>query len=134
MFSLACRCARSLTACLLVALFAVPTNLMAENHVVSPADLQKEAVTATESRESHLRTMNEFLSSPSAEKALQSAHVDPVKVRTAISSLSNEELAQMAKRADKAQASFAAGDISTHDLTFIILGVAVLILVIVAVR
>jgi hypothetical protein len=134
MFSLACRCARSLTACLLAAIFAVPTNLMAENHLVSPAELQKEAVAATQSRESHLRTMNDFLSSASAEKALQSAHLDPAKVKTALSKLSDEELAQMAKRADKAQASFAAGDISTRDLTFMILGVAVLVLVIVAVR
>jgi hypothetical protein len=107
---------------------------MAENHLVSPAELQKEAVAATQSRESHLRTMNDFLSSASAEKALQSAHLDPAKVKTALSKLSDEELAQMAKRADKAQASFAAGDISTRDLTFMILGVAVLVLVIVAVR
>jgi hypothetical protein len=96
--------------------------------------LQKQAVTASESRESHVQTVNRFLSTPMAEKAMRSAHMDPVKVKTAVSTLSDEELAQMAKRADKAQADFAAGDMSNHDMLLVILGIAALVLIIVAVR
>jgi len=134
MCSLARRCGRGLTACVLATLFVVPTNLMAQTHVVSSADLQKQTVTASESRESQLQTVNRFLSTPAAEKAMQSAHMDPVKVKTAVSTLSDEELARMAKRADKAQTDFAAGNMSEHDMLLVILGIAALILIIVAVR
>lgn len=128
------RCLRGLTAYFLLALFSVPNCLMAQTHVVSPSALQKEAVAATQSRENHLQTMNQFLSSPTAEKAMQSAHMDAVKVKSAVSTLSDEELAQMAARADKAQADFAAGSLGERDLLLIILGIAALILIIVAVR
>ena len=128
------RCLRDLTAYFLLSLFTLPTALMAQTHVVSPQALQKETVAATQSRESHLQTVSRFLSSPSAEKAMQSARVDPVKIKNAISTLSDDELAQMASRADKAQADFAAGTIGERDLILIILAVVALILIIVAVR
>ena len=125
---------RALFSCLLVVVFAVPTNLMAQTHVVSSADLQKELLQATQARERNLKTVGQFLSSPKAQKALQSAHMDPEKVKTAISSLSSEELAQLAARAEQAQKDFAAGNLSDRDLLIIILGIAALVLIIVAVR
>ena len=128
------RCLRGLTAYFLLALFSVPTCLMAQTHLVSPSALQQETLAATQARESHLQTVKQFLSSPTAEKAMQSAHVDAVKVRSAVSTLSNEELAQMAARADKAEADFAAGNMSDRDLILVMLGIVALILIIVAVR
>jgi hypothetical protein len=128
------RCMRDLTACILLSIFTLPSALMAQAHVVSPLDLQKETVAATQSREGHLQTVSNFLSSPTAEKAMQTAHVDPVKIENAISTLSDGELAQMAAHANKAQADFAAGNIGEHDLILIILAMVALILIIVAVR
>jgi hypothetical protein len=60
--------------------------------------------------------------------------MDPRQVKTAVSTLNDQELAQLAARADKAQADFAAGNLSERDLILIILGIAVLVLIIVAVR
>jgi hypothetical protein len=74
------------------------------------------------------------LSTSTAEQALKSAKMDTQQVKTAVSTLNDQELAQLAARADKAQADFAAGSLSQRDLILIILGVAVLILIIVAVR
>ena len=125
---------RVLSCCLLAALFAVPTNLVAASHVVSSADLQKELVQATQARERNLETVRQFLSSAKAKQAMQSAHMDPEKVKTAVSSLSNAELAQLAARADQAQKDFAAGNLTDRDLLLIILGIAALALIIVAVR
>jgi hypothetical protein len=51
-----------------------------------------------------------------------------------VSNLNDAELAQLAARAEKAQANFAAGDLSDRDLIFIILAIAVIVLIIVAVR
>jgi hypothetical protein len=42
---------RALVACILVAIFAVPPSLLAQSHVVSLADLQKELVASTQMRQ-----------------------------------------------------------------------------------
>jgi hypothetical protein len=125
---------RVAVATLLVALFIVPTDALAQSHVVSPADLQREAVAASQVRQHNLDSVQRLLSTPAAEKALKSAKMDTQQVKTAVSTLSDQELAQLAARADKAQADFAAGNLSERDLILIILGIAVLVLIIVAVR
>ena len=125
---------RMVVASVLVALFIVPTDLLAQSHVVSPADLQKQAVAASQVRQKNVETVQHFLSMPTAEKAMKSANVDPQQVKTAVSTLSDHDLAQLAARADRAQADFAAGRLSERDLIWIILGIAVLVLIIVAVR
>lgn len=118
----------------LFTLFAVHPILGAQNHVVSPAEMQKEAVGATHTRQQNVETVTRFLSSAQAKQALQSAHVDPTQVKNAVSTLSDEDVAQMAARADKAQADFAAGKMSDRDMIWLILAIVVLILVIIAVR
>jgi hypothetical protein len=118
----------------LVALFIVPTDALAQSHVVSPADLQQAATAASQVRQHNMDSIQRLLSTPTAEQALKSAKMDPQQVKTAVSTLNDQELAQLAARADKAQADFAAGSLSQRDLILIILGVAVLILIIVAVR
>lgn len=125
---------RVAVAILLVALFIVPTDALAQSHVVSPADLQREAVAASQVRQHNLDSVQRLLSTPAAEKALKSAKMDTQQVKTAVSTLNDQELAQLAARADKAQADFAAGTLSERDLILIILGIAVLVLIIVAVR
>jgi len=92
---------RALVACILVTIFAVPPSLVAQSHVVTPADLQKEMVTSTQARQHNLETVRQFFSSQRAENALKSAHINPRQVQTAVSTLSDEELAQLASRADK---------------------------------
>ncbi|HEY1264504.1 MAG TPA: PA2779 family protein [Terriglobales bacterium] len=128
--------AHGVTACVLIVIFALPANLAAQasNRLVSPSDLQKAAVDASRARQHNLDTVRNFLSSERAQKALKSSNMDTQQVKTAVASLSDAELAQLAARADKAQADFAAGDLSDRDLILIILGIAVLVLIIVAVR
>lgn len=125
---------RTLMAGLLALFFAFPSNLAAQAHVVSPADLQKETVAASQVRQRNLQTVTQFLSSPRAQKALRSAHMDPTQVKTAVSTLSDQELAQLASRSANAQADFAAGRIDDRDLLIILVAIAALILIIVAVR
>jgi hypothetical protein len=125
---------RAVTALFLVTLFLVPTDMVAQSHVVSPADLHKSVSDASQTRQQNLNTIRQFLSSPTAEKALHSAQMDPQQVRTAVANLDDQELSQLASRADKAQTDFAAGRISDRDLILIILAIAVLVLIIVAVR
>lgn len=126
--------ARAAAALVLAMIFAVPQNLLADTHVVSPSELQKQTVETTRDRQRNLSSVREFLSTTTAEKAMKSASIDPKKVQNAVSSLSDDELANLAQRADKAQADFAAGTLSNRDLIWIILAIAALVLIIVAVR
>ncbi len=125
---------RRFTSCFLVALIGLPSILSAQTHVVNPADLQKEVLAATSARQRNMEAITGFLSSTNAQKVLGSVGIDPAQVKTAVSSLNDQELARLAARAEKAHADFAAGRISDRDLTYILLGMAALILIIVAVR
>ena len=125
---------RPFTTGVLVAVLACSPILSAQTHVVNPADLQKEALAATGSRQRNMETVNRFLSSSKVQEALGSAGVNLAQVKTAVSSLNDEELARLAARSDKAQADFAAGRISDRDLLLIVLGFVALILIIIAVR
>jgi len=125
---------RNLIASVLALSFLLSADVVAQNHVVSPADLHKEAVAASQARQQNLEAVQKLLFTPTAEKAMKSAAIDPRQVKTALATLNDEELAQLAARANKAQADFAAGDLSQRDLIWIILAIAVLVLIIVAVR
>jgi len=126
--------ARTATVCVLTATLSISPSLSAQTHVVSPAELHQEAVAATRARQHDLQKVTEFLSSPRAEKALRSVRMDPDRVKTAVATLSDQELAQLASRSAKAQADFAAGALTDRDLIIILVGIAALILIIVAVR
>jgi hypothetical protein len=131
------KCARAVVACVLATMFAVPPTVLAQTaarHVVSPADLQQATEAASQARQRNVEQVRQFLSSEQAQKALRSAHMDPVKVKTAVASLSDAELAQLAARTQRAQTDFAAGTLDNRDLLLLILGIAALILIIVAVR
>jgi len=125
---------RPLIALLLVTLFLIPADLRAQNHLVSPADLQQQVMSASQQRQHNLDTLQQFLSTPLAEKAMKDANINPRQVQSAIPALSDQDLAQLSARADKAQRDFAAGDLSQRDILLIILAVVVLVLIIVAVR
>jgi len=130
------RFAASSMAAVLLAVFAVPNHLVAQSspHLVSPSDLQKAVVDAAKTRRQNLDTLNNFLSSGKAKEALESANIDPEQVKKAVAGLSDEDLAKLAARAQKAQADFAAGTLGDRDLLIILLCIAALILIIVAVR
>jgi hypothetical protein len=131
------QCVQAVTASVLVMIFAVPQNLVAQaaaEHLVSPADLQKAAVDASRARQQNLETLRTFFSSAHAQRALKSAHMDPEQVKNAVAGLSDAELTQLAARASHAQSDFVAGTLSDRDLIIIIVAIAALILIIVAVR
>jgi hypothetical protein len=126
--------ARMLGICGLISLFTVHPNLQAQTHVVTKADLHKELVSSTQIRQKNLEKATQLFSSDVARKALKSAQMDPARVKAAVSTLSDSELAQLASRADKLQHDFAAGQLSNRDLLLIVVGLAIVILIIVAVR
>ena len=111
-----------------------PGAALAQDHVVSSGEIQKDAAGASAARQQHVQQLDGFLSSNEAQQALKSAHMDPQEVKNAVGQLDDEDLARLSVRAEKAQREFAAGNLSDRDLLIILVCVAALILIIVAVR
>jgi CDP-diacylglycerol pyrophosphatase len=120
----------------LVTIFAIPQGLVAQSseHLVSPTELQKAVVDASRKRQENLDALSQFFSSEKAQQAMDAAHQNPEQVRRAVASLSDDDLAQLASRANKAQSDFAAGKLDDHDLLIILVCIAALVLIIVAVH
>ena len=126
---------RTVMAGFFVVLFALPPqNAAAQNHVVSPRDLQQQVVTTSQERQKSIEQINEFFSSPLAQKALAEHHIDAQQVKTAVSRLSDEELARVAARTEKAQQDFAAGAITDHLLVLIVIVIAVVLIAVLAAK
>ena len=100
-----------------------------QDHIVSSQTLQRQVETTSAKRQDNIDTLNRVLSTPIAERAMQSKHIDATKVRTAIPTLSDAELANLAARASDAQQKFAAGLIGTGLLVVILLAIIVIIVV-----
>jgi len=123
-----------LFAAFLSILLAIPQNAMAQNHVVSSSDIQKDVAAASTSREKEVAQLESFFSSPQAQKAMKSVHATYQQVDAAIQQLSSDDLARLSARSEIAQKDFAAGRLADRDLIIIALAILALILIIVAVR
>src|SRR5499426_2324709 len=123
---------RLIAACLLLTICA--TGILAQTHVVSPSEIHKELVNSAQTRQQNLQKVKNLFSSDETRKALEAARISPERVDAAVSTLSDEELARLASRADKLDQDFAAGRLSDRDLLIVIVGIAALVLIIVAVR
>ncbi|HXH51038.1 MAG TPA: hypothetical protein VNM47_16995 [Terriglobia bacterium] len=125
---------RILTASLVCALTCVlqtPLLAAAQNHIVSPAELQQATASAAHARQQNIDKVEKFFSSEQAEKALKSAHLDAVQVKKAVPTLSDQELARLASQADKAQKDFAAGALTNQQITYILIALATAVIVII---
>lgn len=105
----------------------VPVDLLAQNHIVSPADLRRELREASASRQRDIAKLEKVLLSPDGTKALCSFKMDAGKVQRALPLLGDQELARLAAQADRVQADFAAGglDLTTQQVTYIIIAIVI---------
>jgi len=121
---------RAFVALLLVTAF--PALSIAEtNHIVSQSDLQQQLVVASQTRAQNIQKVEQFLSTDVAAQAMRSAHVNAQQVKNVVPSLSDQELTQLAARANTTQSAFAAGNLGTRDIAIVVLGIVIVILIIV---
>jgi hypothetical protein len=118
---------------LLVTLLACPSTSVAQSadsdHIVSSQALQQQVESTSASRQKDIDTLTNLLSTPEGTRAMRDAHVDAAQVRSAIPTLSDQELTNLSARASHAQQDFAAGHIGPGLLTIIVLGIIVIIIV-----
>lgn len=123
---------RAVVAAALVVLLSYPADIFAEaaqDHLVSPDALQQQLLNSSANRDKDIATVTEFLSTPVADRAMRDARIDPAQVRTAIPTLSDQELASLATRSADAQQKFSAGFLGLGTLAIIIVIIAVIIIV-----
>jgi hypothetical protein len=118
----------------LMVVLAVPPDIVAQaavdDHIVSSQALQQRLEASSATRQQQIKTLTGFLTTPAAERAMKDAHVNPEQVRTAIPTLSDQELSNLASRAADAQQKFAAGSMTNDELLIIILIIAIVIIVV----
>lgn len=122
---------------LMAALFALaicPLGSAQADHVVAPSEIQQKVNQAAKARQQNLQTVQKFLASPEAQKALKKGKVDYTKVEKAIPTLSDHEIALLAVRATHAQNDFAAGALTNEQLTYIVIAIATAVIVILIVE
>jgi hypothetical protein len=100
-----------------------------QDHIVSSQALEQQVVNAAATRQKNIDTLTNLLGTPTAQKAMHDAKVDPVQVKNAIPTLSDEELANLSGRVTKAQNDFAGGVLGVGLFTLIILVVILIIVV-----
>jgi hypothetical protein len=100
-----------------------------QDHIVSPQALQEQVANSAQNRQKNIETLTELLKTPTAQKAMHDAKVDPVQVKNAIPTLGDDELANLSGRVTKAQSDFSAGIIGIGLFTIIILVVILIIIV-----
>src|SRR5260370_35961711 len=94
---------------LLSLVLAIPQDALAQNHVVSPLELQKDVAASSASRQKNVAQVEGFLSSEEAQRAMKSAHINYQEVKNAVRQLNDEDLARLSARSEKAQKDFAPG-------------------------
>src|ERR1700692_2488809 len=77
-----------------------PGAALAQDHVVSPGEIQKDAAGASAARQQQVPQLHGYVSSKEAQQALKSAHMNPQEVKNAVGQLDDENLARLSARAE----------------------------------
>lgn len=124
--------AMNYAAALLVgATMAAPPTIVAQNHVVSPEQMQNDVSAASAVRQRNEQQLRSFLSRKEIQKAMKSEGVNPQQVTNAVSRLNDADLASLAARSQKAERDFAAGAFGLGIFTLI--GIIVVAAILIAV-
>lgn len=115
------------TLLLLTFFVASPRAALAQDHVVSQAQLQNAVSDATAARQLHEQQIKSLLSMQPMQQAMKSRGVDPQQVMHGVDQLSDAELATLAAQSQKAQQDFAAGRFGTG--VFLLIGLVVVAVV-----
>ncbi len=110
-----------------LAMLLVPAPGSAQDHLVTSEDLQARFAAVAAERAENLRTVEAALSSPAAAEAAALVHADLGRVRAGVSSLTDEELRDVAARAKLLTVDPVAGA-NAVLLVLAVIGAAVLLL------
>jgi hypothetical protein len=111
-------------------LLAGPQSALADEHVVPLTELHQKVQRTAAERTRNIQDIERVLSYPAARAALERSHVNTGQMKTAVSTLSDDELARLADRA-RASEKDVQGGLIVGILALI--GLVVVIIIVVAV-
>jgi hypothetical protein len=122
---------KALSVVAVVVMLVPAVSVCAEDHLVSRADASAALATAAEARSLDLACLDRVLTQPDAARAASLVNADLAAVRGALASLDDQELRDLAARAEALDTNPAAGalDPDIRQLLVIFLIVAIVILV-----
>jgi hypothetical protein len=128
------RMAKSLAAGLFAAslLTVVPGVLKADAHLAPSSELHQSIVEAQQTRDANRKEVVDFFATPQVRKALKASNLDLRKVDTAVSFLSDDELAKLAVQSREMQRDLAAGALNNQQITYILIALVTAVIVILA--
>lgn len=112
------------------ALLAPSYAQAADDHIVPLGELHQQARAAADQRSNNLADIERVLSYPAAARALSKANVNHDQMKTAVSTLSDDELARLADRARASERDVQGGFIVG---ILALIGLIVVIIIVVAV-
>ncbi|MFZ0518695.1 MAG: PA2779 family protein [Acidobacteriaceae bacterium] len=118
-------------ALLLGCMMAAPPAMFAQDHVVSPGQIQNDITASTATRQRNEQQLRSFLSRKEIQQAMKSEGVNPQQVTNAVGQLNDTDLANLAARSQKAESDFAAGRMGLGIFTLI--GIVVVAVILIAV-
>ena len=128
------RMAKSVAAGLFAALLlaAVPGVLKADGHLAPSSELHQSIIEAQRTRDADRKEVVEFFAMPQVRKTLKASNFDLRKVETAVSLLSDDELAKLAVQSREVKRDLAAGALNNQQITYILIALVTAVIVILA--
>ena len=120
--------------CYLSLLLLLPFHSRAEEHVVPPEELGQIVSSASSVRQANSVKVDRLFASEQVRQSLASMRIDAEKVRAAASLLTDEELAELAARADRLDRDVAGGALTNQQLTYIVIALATAVIVLLIVE
>jgi len=106
----------------------------AESHIVSPAELHQRLTGQAAARRAQEARIQGFLATPGVAKTLRTAHIDAAQVSQAVSTLDDQEVAELAARVDSVNRDIAAGALSNEQITYILIALCTAVIVLILVH
>lgn len=122
---------RRVGACTLGSILMLTLTVRAQDHVVSPSELDRLVLEESQMREQRLARVERFFASQPVRQALTRTKIDYRKVQEAIALLDQDELDRLARQVEKVENDFAAGALTNQQLTYIVIALAAAVFVLI---
>ena len=118
-------------ACALSSMLMLVQVGIAQEHVVSPGELDQMVLEAGRAREQHRMQVEGYFASERVQQVLSHTKVDYRQVQRAVAQLDSDELQRLAQQVEKVEKDFAAGALTNQQLTYVVIALATAVIVLI---
>lgn len=120
--------------CGLALLLLIPRHIRADEHLVPSTELARMLSSASTVRQTNVAKIDRLFSAERVRQSLASVRIDAEKVKSVATLLSDQEVAELAARADKIDRDVSGGALTNQELTYIVIALATAVIVLIIVK